>query len=95
MSGDVAAVAMSEDGGGGEGAGARADGKTTLKDVSKKDRLQRMDQRRMRLVTKTTPGRVLCSEGRRLHSLLSFFFFLFRRFMISVGSLALHACALP
>lgn len=56
------ATAMSASGaaGGGamSGAGASEGGSTmlttTLKDVSRKDRMQRMDQRRMRCVTHTT-----------------------------------------
>lgn len=43
---DVAAAVMAEDGSGDGAAGA--DGTTTLQDVSRKDRLQRMDQRRIR-----------------------------------------------
>lgn len=44
-SGDAATASVSEDASAVAGAGGDA---TTLKDVSKKDRLQRMDQRRMR-----------------------------------------------
>lgn len=46
MSSGVAAAMLAEDGLGDGKAGA--DGITTLQDVSKKDRLQRMDQRTMR-----------------------------------------------